>query len=162
MTDTLPTYFISHGGGPWPWLPEMRRMFANLEASLVKMRAERPKAVLMISGHWETEEVAVMSSAHPPMVYDYYGFPPETYQIVYPAPGAPKLAQRTADLLSAAGHRVHLDGKQGFDHGTFAPMAVIWPEADMPTYQLSIRKDYDPATHFAIGRALARCATRAC
>ena len=155
MTHPLPTYFISHGGGPWPWLPEMRRMFANLEASLVEMRKEKPRAVLMVSGHWETDDVAVMTSPNPPMVYDYYGFPPETYQIKYPAPGAPELAQRTADLLKSAGHKVSLDPQQGFDHGTFAPMAVIWPEADKPTYQISIRKDYDPATHFAIGRALA-------
>ena len=91
MTHPLPTYFISHGGGPWPWLPEMRRMFANLEASLVEMRKEKPSAVLMVSGHWETDEVAVMSSPNPPMVYDYYGFPPETYQIKYPAPSARRI-----------------------------------------------------------------------
>ena len=89
------------------------------------------------------------------MVYDYYGFPPETYEIVYPAPGAPALAERTAGLLREAGIAVSLDTRQGFDHGTFAPMAVIWPEAEVPTYQVSIRKDYDPARHFAIGRALA-------
>ena len=155
MTERMPTYFISHGGGPWPWIPQMRQMFVNLETSLVKMRAEKPRAVLMVSGHWETDEVAVMASPKPPMVYDYYGFPPETYEIVYPAPGAPALAERTAGLLREAGIAVSLDTRQGFDHGTFAPMAVIWPEAEVPTYQVSIRKDYDPARHFAIGRALA-------
>lgn len=155
MSAPLPTYFISHGGGPWPWLPNMRKMFANLETSLVAMRAEKPKAVLMVSGHWETEDIAVMSSPKPPMIYDYYGFPPETYEIVYPAPGAPDLAERTAGLLKDAGLPAHLDPAQGFDHGTFAPMAVIWPEADVPVFQVSIRKSYDPAAHFAIGRALA-------
>lgn len=155
MRVSLPTYFISHGGGPWPWLPEMRRMFVNLETSLVAMRAEQPEAVLMVSGHWETEDVAVMSAPKPPMVYDYHGFPPETYEISYPAPGAPDLAQRTAELLRAAGVPAHLDPDQGFDHGTFAPMAVTWPQAEMPVFQVSIRKSYDPEAHFAIGRALA-------
>ena len=92
MTKRLPTYFISHGGGPWPWLPDMRAMLRTLEISLAAMSRDiggAPKAVLMISGHWEGPDFAVMASAHPPMVYDYYGFPPETYKIVYPAPGAP-------------------------------------------------------------------------
>jgi aromatic ring-opening dioxygenase catalytic subunit (LigB family) len=154
----FPTYFISHGGGPWPWLPQMRRGFANLEASLKAMVAdlpERPKAVLSISGHWEDDSFAVMGAAHPPMVYDYYGFPRETYSIVYPAPGAPDLALRTRDLLQAAGLPTRIDPAQGFDHGTFAPLYIMYPEADVPVYQVSLRKGYSPAEHFALGRALA-------
>ena len=159
MPNPLPTYFISHGGGPWPWLPDMRQRFKELETSLARMPqdiGERPKAVLMISGHWEESDAyAVMSSPRPPMVYDYFGFPPETYEIVYPAPGAPDLARRSADLMSAAGLPVRLDDTQGFDHGTFAPMAVMYPEANMPTFQISLRSHYDPAEHLALGRALA-------
>ncbi|TMV03801.1 dioxygenase [Ruegeria sediminis] len=159
MSEQLPTYFISHGGGPWPWLPQMRRRFAALETSLARMPEEigrRPSAVLMISGHWEESDAyAVMSSARPPMVYDYSGFPPETYEITYPAPGAPDLAQRTATLIADAGLPARLDAEQGFDHGTFAPMAVIYPDADMPTFQVSLRSHYDPAEHLALGRALA-------
>jgi aromatic ring-opening dioxygenase catalytic subunit (LigB family) len=154
----LPTYFISHGGGPWPWLPQMRQMLRNLETALARMPAEigeRPKAVLMISGHWEADSFAVMSAAHPGMVYDYGGFPPETYKIVYPAPGAPALAQRTADLIAAAGLPTRLDDRQGFDHGTFVPAYVMYPEADVPVYQVSLRHDYDPAAHLALGHALA-------
>ncbi len=154
----MPTFFISHGGGPWPWLPDWRVQFAPLEASLKAMPdqlPERPKAVLMISGHWETEGFAVMSNPQPPMVYDYTGFPPETYQITYPAPGAPDLAARTHALLAAAGLPTRLDAEMGYDHGTFAPMAVIYPEADVPLYQVSLQQGYDPATHFAMGRALA-------
>jgi len=154
----LPTYFISHGGGPWPWLPQMRRGFVNLEASLKAMVAElpeRPKAVLSISGHWEDDSFAVMGAARPPMVYDYYGFPRETYSIVYPAPGAPDLAARTRDLLQAAGLPTRIDPAQGFDHGTFAPLYIMYPEADVPVYQVSLRKGYSPAEHFAMGRALA-------
>ena len=154
----FPTYFISHGGGPWPWVPAMRQMFANLESALARMPAEvgaRPKAVLMISGHWETPDFAVMSSPHPPMVYDYGGFPPETYKIAYPAPGAPALAQQITDLIAAAGLPTHLDAKQGYDHGTFVPAYVMYPQADMPILQVSLQHGYDPAAHFALGRALA-------
>ncbi|MGA2045890.1 MAG: class III extradiol ring-cleavage dioxygenase [Roseiarcus sp.] len=158
MTTRLPTYFISHGGGPWPWIPDMRAMFHNLEASLAAMAGEiggAPKAVLMISGHWEGPDFAVMASPHPPMVYDYSGFPPETYEIVYPAPGAPELARRTLALLRGADLPAHLDEKRGFDHGVFAPMAVMFPKADVPTFQVSIKASYDPAVHWALGRALA-------
>lgn len=158
MSSRLPTYFISHGGGPWPWLANMRQMLKSLELSLARMPQEigrTPRAVLVVSGHWETPDFAVMSSARPPMVYDYSGFPPETYKIVYPAPGAPDLAARTADLLRAAGLPTRLDARQGFDHGTFAPLAVIYPKADVPVFQVSLQHGYDPAAHFALGRALA-------
>ncbi len=154
---TLPTYFISHGGGPWPWLPDWKQMLRNLETALQGMPAqigEKPKAVLMVSGHWETPDFSVMSSAKPPMVYDYHGFPRETYDIVYPAPGAPALAQRTMDLIKGAGLPTQLDDKIGFDHGTFVPMYVMWPDASVPTYQVSLKKGYDPEIHVKLGRAL--------
>lgn len=155
----MPTYFISHGGGPWPWIPDMRAAFANLEESFKRLPGElpeKPSAVLMISGHWETPDAfAVMHSPRPPMVYDYHGFPPHTYEISYPAPGAPALAERTADLIAAAGLPTGLDDAQGYDHGTFVPMAILWPEADMPLFQVSMRSNYSPAEHFALGRALA-------
>ncbi|MFN4101234.1 MAG: DODA-type extradiol aromatic ring-opening family dioxygenase [Pararhodobacter sp.] len=154
----MPTYFISHGGGPWPWLPQMRAQFSNLEASLKQMVAdlpEPPKAVLSISGHWEDDSFAVMGTANPPMIYDYSGFPRETYQITYPAPGAPALAERTRDLLASAGLPTRIDLKQGFDHGTFAPLYIMYPQADVPVYQVSLRHGYSPAEHFALGRALA-------
>ncbi len=154
----LPTYFISHGGGPWPWIAQMRQMLHSLEVSLARMPDEigtTPKAILMISGHWEDDSFAIMSSPAPGMVYDYGGFPPETYQIKYPASGAPELARRTADLIAAAGLPARLDPDQGFDHGTFVPAFVMYPKADVPLYQVSLQRGYDPARHFALGRALA-------
>ena len=154
----MPTYFISHGGGPWPWIPDMRRGFAVLEKSLAAMPGElpeTPKAILMVSGHWEADEVRVMSSARPPMEYDYYGFPPHTYQITYPAPGAPELAARTAEMIRAAGFAVSLDEKQGFDHGTFVPAYIMYPDAQVPVFQVSLLSNYSPEQHFALGRALA-------
>lgn len=155
----FPTFFISHGGGPWPWIPAMRRQFVNLEASLKQMVAdlpERPRAILSISGHWEDDSFAVMAHPNPPMVYDYYGFPEETYRITYPAPGAPAdLVARTRDLIAAAGLPTRLDTTQGYDHGTFAPLFIMYPEADVPVYQVSLRKGYTPEEHVALGRALA-------
>lgn len=153
-----PTYFISHGGGPWPWIDDMRKAFGTLEASLAAMPSELPeppKAVLMISGHWEAREVRVMHSAQPPMVYDYYGFPKHTYDVTYPAPGAPALAERAAELIGEAGLPVALDDSQGFDHGTFVPAYIMYPEANVPVFQVSMLESYDPEDHFRLGRALA-------
>ncbi len=133
-------------------------MLAPLEASLARMPDEigtRPKAVLMISGHWEAPDFAVMSSPAPPMVYDYSGFPTHTYQIKYAAPGAPDLAVRVKDLITAAGLPSHLDPARGFDHGTFAPMQIMYPAADMPLFQVSLKHGYDVSEHLALGRALA-------
>jgi aromatic ring-opening dioxygenase catalytic subunit (LigB family) len=154
----LPTYFISHGGGPWPWLPEMHDAMAPLAASLRRITAEiggLPRAVLSISGHWESERFAVMAAAQPGMVYDYHGFPEHTYRVRYPAPGAPALAQRIEALLRGAGIDAAQDGTRGYDHGTFAPLAVMFPQADVPVLQLSLKHGYDVAEHLSVGRALA-------
>ena len=153
----LPTYFISHGGGPWPWMPEWSEMMGVLAASLAAMPKEiggTPKAILMVSGHWEQQDFAVMSSSTPGMIYDYSGFPAHTYQIRYAAPGAPQVAVRVAQLLAAAGLPTHMDDERGFDHGVFAPMQVMYPEANIPLLQVAILDNYDPAQHLALGRAL--------
>lgn len=154
----MPTYFISHGGGPWPWMPDWRAQFKNLEASFVQMvkdLPERPKAILMISGHWEDDAFAVMTSANPPMLYDYSGFPAETFQVRYDAPGAPDLARKAAGLIAAAGLPMRLDANRGFDHGCFVPAFIMYPDASVPVFQVSLRHGYDPAEHLALGRALA-------
>jgi aromatic ring-opening dioxygenase catalytic subunit (LigB family) len=108
----------------------------------------------MVSGHWEAPEFTVMASEHPPMIYDYSGFPPHTYQIKYAAPGAPAIAQRVRALIEAAGMPARLDPQRGFDHGVYAPLAVVYPNADVPVLQLSLKAGYDPASHLAVGRAL--------
>lgn len=159
MTKIQPVYFLSHGGGPWPWLEgEFRRSFDWLEASLKDLPAqlpERPRAVLAVSGHWEEPGFTVSAAAQPGMVYDYYGFPEHTYHIRYPAPGSPEVAARVVELAAAAGIPVASDPARGFDHGTFSMMQPIYPEADVPVVSLSLRADYDPAAHIALGRALA-------
>ena len=115
----------------------------------------RPQAVLMVSAHWEESEFTVQSHPAPGMVYDYSGFPEHTYGIRYPASGSPALAQRVQDLLQGAGIAGRRDAERGFDHGMYAPMVVIYPEADMPTVQLSLKRGLDPQDHLAMGRALA-------
>jgi aromatic ring-opening dioxygenase catalytic subunit (LigB family) len=155
----LPTYFVSHGGGPWPWMKtDTGAMYDRLEASFKDMRRElepSPRAVLMVSGHWEAERYLLSSAPRPPMLYDYYGFPPHTYQIRYDAPGAPELAADVQDLLEKGGVGSGLDGKRGFDHGTFCVMYSIYPEAEMPVVQLSLNAHFDPAEHIEVGKLLA-------
>jgi aromatic ring-opening dioxygenase catalytic subunit (LigB family) len=157
--NRMPTYFISHGGGPWPWLDGgFRDAFEVLKSALEALPDEfpqRPKTILVISGHWEEENFAIMSNPKPGMVYDYSGFPAHTYQITYPAPGSPELATRVQELLKQAGIESSLDPDRGFDHGTFVPLAVSYPNADIPVVELSIRKDYDPKAHLELGKALA-------
>ena len=159
ITPTLPTFYISHGGGPWPWVEgRMRDTHRNLEAALQQMPAlvgTTPKAVLMISAHWEERDFTVMSSPNPPMLYDYNNFPPNTYQVQYPAPGAPQLAEQVRALLQSAGIAARLDPARGFDHGAFVPMFVVYPDASVPVVQLSLKRGLDPQAHLAAGRALA-------
>lgn len=155
----LPTYFISHGGGPWPYLTGgMRDAHAKLEAALRDMPrqlATRPRAVLMVSAHWEAPAFTVTGHRQPAMIYDYSGFPANTYAVTYPSPGAPALASQVHALVEAAGLPGAIDPARGYDHGMFAPMSVIFPEADLPVVQLSLQHGYDPAAHLALGRAIA-------
>jgi len=115
----------------------------------------RPRAVLVVTAHWEAPCPTVSSAAHPAMLYDYTGFPPESYQIRWPAPGHPTLAEEVRALLAAAGLATAADPHRGFDHGTFVPMKLAFPEASVPTVQLSLIRGLDPAQHLAMGRALA-------
>ena len=158
MSPRLPTYFISHGGGPWPYVPEMRASMRVLETALADMPRQinvTPRAVLVISGHWEADAFTAMAARHPPMVYDYSGFPAHTYSVDYPAPGAPDLAQRVHDLISGAGLPAAMDNHRGFDHGTFAPLVVMYPQAQVPVIQLSMQHALNAAQHIAVGKALA-------
>jgi aromatic ring-opening dioxygenase catalytic subunit (LigB family) len=158
-TRRLPTLFISHGGGPWPWMDfGPRNPYEGLARYLREYPeaiGAKPKAILAISGHWEEPEFTVMGSAKPPMIYDYSGFPEHTYHIRYDAPGSPQLARRVRELLDQAGIPSREDPRRGYDHGVFTPFSVSHPKADIPIVQLSIKNGYDPKAHIALGRALA-------
>jgi aromatic ring-opening dioxygenase catalytic subunit (LigB family) len=153
----LPTLFVSHGGGPWPWIEEMRRDFARTAAWLAALPGtlpEKPAVILSVSGHWEEHDFTVSSAPQPPMVYDYYNFPPHTYQIRYAAPGSPAVAGRVSELLGKAGIGHRTDAARGFDHGTFVPLAVMYPNADVPVVSMSLRANLDPREHLRMGEAL--------
>jgi aromatic ring-opening dioxygenase catalytic subunit (LigB family) len=159
--DRMPVVYIPHGGGPWPFVDLGFGDKSELDALAAYLRSVRsapaktPAALLVISAHWEEPVPTVMTSARPPMLYDYYGFPPEAYRITWPAPGHPRVAARVRELLGAAGIETGSDAERGFDHGTFVPLKLAYPEADVPTVQLSLKQGLDPAEHLAIGRALA-------
>ena len=159
MSARFPTFYLTHGGGPWPYMnEEARRPYARLEQSLRELPRQlpqKPQAILVVSGHWEEKGFAVMAGAAPPMIYDYGGFPEEMYHISYPAAGSPQLAVRAHSLIQQAGLATRLDAGRGFDHGTYSLLAVTHPQADVPVFQVSLRADYDSEAHLRLGRALA-------
>lgn len=161
MTARMPTIYLSHGGGPWPFMdlgPAMTaamRPLADYLGSLMKGLPRRPRAVLMVSAHWEAPVATLMTGARPPMLYDYHGFPASTYRLQWPAPGATELVPRVRALLERSGFAVAEDPARGFDHGTFVPMMLALPDADVPVLQLSLLSDLDAQRHLALGEALA-------
>lgn len=155
----MPTFFIPHGAGPcffMDWNPpdEFDAMAAFLRAIAATL-PQPPRAILVVTAHWLAPQVTVGSAARPGMIFDYYGFPPHTYTLAYPAPGEPALAARVAGLLDAAGVAVATDAERGFDHGTFIPLMLMFPTADVPVVQLSLRQDLDAEAHLQVGAALA-------
>ncbi len=157
-SPTFPTFFVSHGGGPWPWVDGMKQQFAKTAREFAKMPGllpAKPKAILVITGHWEAQEFTVSTAEHPPMEYDYSGFPEHTYRIQYKAPGSKQIAERVGELLTTAGIGWKEDAQRGFDHGTFVPLSLMYPEADVPVVMLSMKSSYDPAEHIRLGQALA-------
>jgi aromatic ring-opening dioxygenase catalytic subunit (LigB family) len=159
VSPAQPSLYIPHGGGPCFFMPDPRGTWTRMEAylrGLPQSLPEPPRAILVVSGHWEERAFAFTGSAvHPGLIFDYYGFPPETYRLTWPAAGAPWLAERGAELLRAAGLPAAIDAERGFDHGVFVPLKVMFPEADVPVVQMSLHASLDPALHVAAGEALA-------
>ena len=154
-----PTYFINHGGGPCFFFePDpMRQMWNELEFYLREFAdafEERPCAILIVSGHWQEHRPTVNAGDAPSLLFDYSGFPAHTYELTWPAPGAPQLAERVRDLLGAAGIESGTEAVRGWDHGVFVPMKIMFPNADIPVVQLSLQHGLDPKAHLNIGRAI--------
>jgi aromatic ring-opening dioxygenase catalytic subunit (LigB family) len=154
MNHSPKALFISHGGGPMPLLgePRHREMVTCLKVLSAKLR--RPDAVIVVSAHWEEDAATITAGKTPSLIYDYYGFPKESYEIKYPCKGEPALARELHQLLTNAGIKTKLDPERGFDHGVFIPLKIMYPEADIPCVQISLLASLDPASHIAIGRAL--------
>lgn len=132
-TGRMPVLYLSHGAPPLAddriWREELSRWAEGIP---------RPRAILMVSAHWESAPATVGATSRVPLVYDFWGFPERYYQVRYPAPGAPWLARRVSDLLSRPGQVVREDPTRGLDHGAYVPLVEMYPEADIPVLQLSL------------------------
>jgi len=147
MTDRLPSIFLAHGS---PFLLDDAEWIAQLGRWAAAM--PRPRAVLMLSAHWEEKPVTISATRPVPLVYDFYGFPARYYQVTYPAPPAPEVAQRVRDLLGPT--QPVMDSDRGLDHGAYVPLIAMYPEADVPVLQVSL-PNLEPQTMFDLGKALA-------
>jgi aromatic ring-opening dioxygenase catalytic subunit (LigB family) len=154
MSETTNILFVSHGGGPLPLLgdPDHREMVTTLKT--ITESVAKPSAILVISAHWEAQVPTITAGAKPPLIYDYYGFPKESYDIQYPCLGEPRLAQQVHQILNSAGVPANLDHQRGFDHGLFVPLKIMYPDADIPCIQLSLINSLNAEQHIAVGRAL--------
>jgi aromatic ring-opening dioxygenase catalytic subunit (LigB family) len=155
---TMPSVYLPHGGGPAFFMngpmADLFRPMGGFLATVPGLLPARPTAILVVTAHWEAEVTTFSGGQRPELIYDYYGFPPETYAIAYAAPGAAALADKAAGLLRHAGLQATVDPAHGWDHGVFIPLKAIWPQADIPVLAMSLTQGLDPDTHVAIGEAL--------
>jgi 4,5-DOPA dioxygenase extradiol len=146
----MPVLFVSHGAPTLPLEPgETGAAWRKLGEQI-----PRPAAILMISAHWESRIPTVSRAVQPETIHDFSGFPPELYQLQYPAPGAPELAQSVIQVLQHSGVPAQLDDTRGLDHGAWVPLSLMYPAADIPVTQLSLQPNKDPTWHIALGCAL--------
>ena len=154
----MPTFFVPHGAGPcffMEWHPaDTWDRMADFLRSIPGSLPEKPQAIVLVTAHWQEQQPSMSSAAQPGMLFDYYGFPPHTYELSYPAPGAPALAGRVSGLLAGAGFDPVQDSERGYDHGSFIPLLLAFPDADIPVLQLSLLRSLDAAEHLRMGRAL--------
>ena len=155
LASIMPVLFVAHGGGPLPLLNDPSHQQHHAFLTSIAAQLPQPTAILLITAHWEANEVALTSSQAPGMLYDYSGFPAESYQYRYPAPGAPELALQVQQLLQSQGVPCRLDSERGYDHGTFVPLMLMYPKANIPVLQMSLLRNLDAAAHINIGKALA-------
>lgn len=159
----LPTFFISHGGGPCFWMDwgpsdpfkGLATYFKDFQENLQKNFGRQPDAILVISAHWEEEEFTIQTNPKPSMLFDYYGFPENTYHLKYPAKTSPPLISRVKELFKNAKMPLREDAQRGYDHGVFVPFLLMFPKADIPVVQLSLKQNLSPNEHIEMGKILA-------
>ena len=146
--------YIPHGGGPMPVLgdPGHTELITYLEGLAGELG--KPSAIVVVSAHWEEATPHITANPQPELYFDYYGFPPETYEYTYDAPGSVELAERLSRALAAADFDPVLDTERGFDHGMFIPLMLMYPDASIPVVQVSLVDGLDTETHIALGEAL--------
>lgn len=154
----MPAFYIPHGAGPcffMDWNPaDAWDKTAAFLRSIPGSLPTPPKAILLVTAHWLAPQVMLTGAARPGMLFDYYGFPPHTYELRYAAPGTPELAERARGLLADAGIAATVDEERGYDHGTFIPLKVAFPEANVPVLQVSLLQNLDAKAHIDYGHAL--------
>ncbi len=155
MSNNATILFFPHGAGPLPLLNEPGHAAMNRFLRSFPETIAQPDAIIVISAHWEEPVITVTAAAAPPLLFDYTGFPAETYEYEYPSPGHPELAGKVQSLLQQAGIDSSLDHERGFDHGMFVPLMLMYPSADIPCVQISLAASLDAAEHVRIGKALA-------
>ncbi|MBU1138775.1 MAG: dioxygenase [Proteobacteria bacterium] len=146
--------YIPHGGGPLPLLGEKSHQGLVSFLTEIPQTFVEPSAIVVISAHWQEDKATITSGAAPPLLYDYSGFPAEAYQIEYPAPGDPVLADKIHHLLLEGGIEARLDDQRPFDHGLFIPLKLMYPKAAIPCVQVSLLRSFDPEAHIRMGKAL--------
>ena len=147
----MPSLFVSHGSPMTAIQPSAARDFFLSFAQ----ELPRPKAILIATAHFESAAPLLSTDEKPAMIYDFGGFPQPLFEIVYPAPDSPAVAERAAEALHAAGHDAYGVSDRGFDHGTWVPLSLMYPDADIPVVQISVQPELGAAHHMEIGRALA-------
>ena len=148
----LPSLFVSHGAPTFPLTDAPARAFLE---GLAACLPERPRAILVVSAHWETAAPSVTTSETNATIHDFHGFPKELYEIRYPAPGSAWLAERVASLIEVDAGAVMRDPSRGLDHGAWVPLSLLYPDADIPVVQLSVQTQLGPEYHYRLGRLLA-------
>jgi len=146
--------YFSHGGGPLPLLGDAGHQAMIEFMKKLPSRLNKPEAILVISAHWEESVATLLGAPAPEMFYDYYGFQKEAYEIIYPAPGSPALAEGIRRILNENGIGAQIDRQRGFDHGLFIPLSLMYPEATIPAIQLSLISGLDPSAHIELGKSL--------
>ena len=146
--------YLSHEGGPMPLMKDPSHLKMIEFMKELPQRIEKPDEILFISAHWEEKIPTVISSSSPSLLYDYYGFPEETYNLDYISPGNPELADEVLARLNDAGINSGSTSGRGLDHGVFIPLMMMYPQGDIPVTQLSLIKGLDPRKHLELGKAL--------
>ena len=154
MSKSRQILYLSHGGGPMPLLGDEGHQEMVDHLTSIAKSIPKPDAILVVSAHWEESVPTITAAPNPGMIYDYYGFPEQTYHITYPAPGEPQLAEKVYNQLQLSGINAKLDANRGYDHGLFVPLMLMYPDADIPCIQLSLANNLDPVHHLDIGAAL--------
>lgn len=156
MNARMPVVFVSHGSPMHATEPGAAGIAWAELAREIEARHEAPRAILIVSAHWESNIPMLTGSAQPETIHDFGGFPPELYRILYPAPGAPGLAEHIQSVLHEAGICTGIEPHRGLDHGAWVPLLHMFPQADIPVLQLSVQSDLGARHHLALGRALER------